>query len=356
MFCRVLIAIVFAFFFVLPGFAQDGGSDDVDAVTSEFNEGPASNADASKKELAQLGERLFFDPHLSGSGRTACASCHNPDFAFSQPERTSTFDSGRPGPRNAPSVLTAPFMPRLMWDGRFRSLEEQVYGPLSVRGEMGIDIQDAAARLGTEPSYLRQFTSIFGEPPTPAAIASAIATFERSLVSRWSAFDKFSLKGDRGALTDFERFGFELFTGKARCVICHKLPVRGTEGYALFTDFRFHNLGVGFYRGRFADPGWGAITGRLRDTGAFRTPSLRNVAVTAPYMHDGSLPTLRAVIEFYNEGGQRNPYQTPLLRPLGLSEEEKEALVAFLKSLTTEDFGRRLSLAEPVGTPFDRRD
>jgi cytochrome c peroxidase len=289
--------------------------------------------------LAALGEKLFFDPRLSATGRTSCATCHDPKFAFAEPKPTSIFDGGKIGPRNSPSLLASPYLPRLMWDGRFGSLEEQVRGPLSAGGEMGNDIDVAADRIAADPYYGRLFQNVFGEPPSPVGIARAIAAFERSLISGWSPFDRFSLKHDGRALTDFERFGFDLFMTKARCTICHQLPGPGSQGYALFTDFQYHNLGVGFYRGHFKDKGLGTISGRPQDTGAFRTPSLRNVAVTGPYMHDGSLPSLHEVVEFYNAGGVPNPYQSPILRPLGLSQEEKHALVAFLKTLTSEDFG-----------------
>jgi cytochrome c peroxidase len=298
--------------------------------------------------LPALGEKLFFDPILSGSGRTSCATCHDPNYAFAQPLRTSVFDSGQPGPRNAPSILTARYLPRLMWDGRIASLEAQVFAPIRRDGEMGIAIDEAAERLAADPVYSRLFVRILNQPPSPQGIAAALAAFERTLVTGWSRFDRFSLKGDERALSGFERFGFDVFRGKAGCAVCHPVPDPGAKNFGLFTDFAFHNLGVGFYRGGFPDRGLAAITGRKEHIGAFRTPPLRNVAVTAPYMHDGSLPTLRAVVEFYNAGGQPNPYITPVLHPLGLSDEEKDALVAFLNTLTTEDFGQHGPGARPA--------
>jgi cytochrome c peroxidase len=308
------------------------------------------------ESLAKLGERLFFERRLSRSGRMACATCHNPNFAFAQPKDVPIFDSGRLGTRNAPSLLTARFLPRLMWDGRFRSLEDQVFAPISVSGEMGISPEEAADRLAADPAYERLFHHILGEPPSPRGIAAALAAFERTLVAGWSPFDRFSLRGEEGALNGFERSGFELFRGKAGCARCHTLPEPNAKAFGLFTDFGFHNLGVGFRNGRFADRGLAAISGRIEHTGAFRTPSLRNVAVTAPYMHDGSLPSLHDVIEFYNAGGQPNPYQSPLLRPLGLRADEKEALVAFLNTLTTADYGRPLGLAGREEAFFGSRD
>ncbi len=371
MIARVGFALCFVFSSATASLAGDlFPPDDFYVGGQLFQQGPAPiaalpsaalpnatlpNAMLPNETLPTLGEKLFFDIRLSGSGRTACASCHRPEYAFAQPERAAIFDSGSIGPRNVPSLLASQFLPRLTWDGRFRSLEEQVYGPLSARGEMGLSIEEAANRLAADPKYERLFMHVLHEPPSPRGIASALAAYERSLVSGWSPFDRFSLKGDQNALNGFERFGFDLFRGKARCVACHRLPERSAGGYALFTDFGFHNLGIGYRQGGFADQGLGAITRRPEDTGAFRTPSLRNVAATAPYMHDGSLPTLRDVVDFYDAGGLANPYQSPLIRPLNLREEEKEALVAFLKTLTTEDFARR-SLAGRAGVSFEPRN
>jgi cytochrome c peroxidase len=294
---------------------------------------------------AQLGEALFFDPVLSGSGRTACVTCHDPKFGFASRERTSTFDDGRLGPRNAPSILTSQFLPRLMWDGRYGSLEEQLKGPLSSHGEMGSSLGAAAFRLRRDPFYVYRFLDVFGEPPTPQSLSFALAAFERSLVSGWSRFDRFFLRGERRALSPIELRGFEIFTGKARCSLCHRLPEGPAQGYPLFTDFDYHNLGVGFHYGEYTDKGLGAISHRRADLGSFRTPSLRNVAVTAPYMHDGSIDTLEAVVEFYNHGAQPNPLLSPVIRPLGLSAGEKAALVAFLRTLTVE--GHATPLGEP---------
>ncbi len=360
---RAALALCFVFFVATASLAGDlWAPDEVHSGGQLFLQGPPPRyappyENAPQVEtLAGLGEKLFFDPRLSGSGRTACATCHDPGYAFAQPARAPMFDGGRVGPRNAPSLLSARFLPRLMWDGRFRSLEEQVYAPLSAQGEMGISIEEAADRLAADPRYERLFVHILGQPPSPNGIATALAAFERSLISGWSPFDRFSLKGDQGALNRLERFGYELFRGKAGCSACHRLPEPNATSFALFTDFGFHNLGIGFERGRFIDRGLGAITGRIEHTGAFRTPSLRNVAVTAPYMHDGSLPTLRDVIEFYNGGGRPNPYQTPLLRRLGLQEEEKQALAAFLNALTTEDFARPHGVARPAEAFLDPRN
>jgi cytochrome c peroxidase len=293
----------------------------------------------------ELGQRLFFDTILSGSGRTSCASCHSPQYAWANPERTSVFDNGRIGPRNVPSLLNAPLYPRLMHDGRFGSFEEQLQGPMQPNSEMGSSIGAAVARLSHDPDYVDQFRAVFGTPPTPGAFAAALGAFERTLGGGWSRFDRFYVQGEVDALSPREQHGFALFTGRAGCVACHRIDRGGPEGVPVFTDFGYHNIGIGFGPGYFLDGGIGAITRRRGDLGRFRTPSLRNVALAPPYMHDGSLNTLYDVVEFYNHGGQPNPNLSPLLHPLGLSEREKSDLVAFLQSLTVEDYGDRNALS-----------
>jgi cytochrome c peroxidase len=294
-------------------------------------------AATSSKAIIALGQRLFFDPQLSGSGRTACATCHNPDFAYGDPRPVSISDNGRPGLRHAPSLLNVGFRPHLMWDGRFDSLEEQAFGPFRPDGEMGIDIEGAAALISRNPAYRQQFSHAFGQPPSPEGIVTAVAAFERTLVIGNSRFDRFVFNKDERALAPLEKYGLEVFTSRGHCVRCHAIYAPRVSAFPLFTDFGFHNLGIGFTgftAGSFRDPGRGAVTSVEKDYGAFRTPSLRNVAVTGPFMHDGSLRTLDEVIAFYDAGGQPNPNQSPILQPLGLTDQEKNGLVAFLDSLT----------------------
>ena len=290
-------------------------------------------SEAPTPAIVALGQRLFFDPRLSGSGRTACASCHRPDFAYSDPRPVSISDTGRPGLRHSPSLLNVALRPRLMWDGVFGSLEEQAYGPFE-RGEMGIGIEDAAGRLSQDPSYLRSFVHAFGQPPSPRGIVQAVAAFERTLVIGNSRFDRFVLGRDAQALTPLEQHGYEVFTTKGQCVSCHALFAPGVTAFPLLSDFAFRNLGVGFGRDGFRDKGRAGVTLTEADYGAFRTPSLRNVAATGPYMHDGSLGTLKEVVAFYDAGGLPNPNQDRILRPLHLSAHERDGLVAFLYSLT----------------------
>jgi cytochrome c peroxidase len=294
--------------------------------------------ETSTKEAVALGQRLFFDPQLSGSGRTACAACHNPDFVYGDPRPVSISDNGQPGLRHAPSLLNVGFRPYLMWDGRFASLEEQAFGPFRPDGEMGIDIEGASARISRDPNYRLQFSHAFGQPPSAEGMVAAIAAFERTITIGNSRFDRSALNKDERALTPLEKYGLEVFTGRAFCASCHVISAPTISAFALFTDFKFRNIGVGFTGSGFRDLGRGAVTSVEEDYGAFRTPSLRNVAVTGPYMHDGSLGTLDEVIAFYDAGGRPNPNLNPILRPLGLTDQEKESLVAFLGSLTDLEF------------------
>ena len=288
--------------------------------------------------LVLLGQKLFFDTRLSGSGRTACASCHNPDYAYAQPRRVATSDNGQAGRRNVPSVLDAAGLPALMWDGRFRSLEEQVLGPFQ-SGEMGINYGEAVQRLNTDAEYLHLFQVALGSRPMIGGMAHAIATFERTLVSPLSRVDRFLMNNDRAILTAQEQHGFDVFSRRAPCGSCHQ-PFPQHQGAVgsrpLFTDFQYHNIGVGFGSGPggFADPGRYEHSKNSGEWGMFRTPSLRNVARTAPYMHDGSFATLEEVVEFYNAGARPNPGLSPLLKPLGLAPHEKAALVAFLRAMS----------------------
>ena len=223
-------------------------------------------------------------------------------------------------------------MPRLMWDGRFQSLEQQVFGPFQ-SGEMGIPIEEAANRANSDPKYVALFRAALASFATPSGIAQAIAAWERTLITGPSRVDRFLLHNDHGVLSSLERDGYAVFTRRAGCANCHQpfpLQAGGRPGArALFTDFQFHNIGVG-YRSNYSDTGRYEQSRHPAEWGSFRTPSLRNSARTAPYMHDGSFGTLEEVVEFYNAGGRPNPNVSPLIRPLGLSQHEKAALVAFL--------------------------
>src|SRR5262249_54341478 len=200
-----------------------------------------------------------------------------------------------------------------------------------------ISVEEAEYRLKADPEYVHLFRHAFGRGPTAAGMASALAAYQRTLVSSESRFERFLRANDPRLLSSLERDGYLVFDRRAGCSNCHRLSAARFEGWEaaplLLSDFRFHNLGIGYRSGAFLDPGRAALTRLERDLGAFRTPSLRNVARTAPYMHDGSFATLEDVIEFYDRGGRPNPNLSPLLRPLLLSPYEKAALVAFLRTL-----------------------
>jgi cytochrome c peroxidase len=291
--------------------------------------------------VVRLGQKLFFDTRLSRTGGTACASCHRPDYAFAEPRRVSVSDSGERGRRNAPSLINVRYVPALMWDGRIRTLEQQALSPFR-RGEMGISVEEAEYRLRRDPEYVYLFDLAFARPPSADGLARAVAAYQRTLVSPENRFERFLRTNDPRILTSLERDGYALFDGRARCSSCHQFSKPHTDGWQeaplMLTDWKFHNLGLGYRQGRFSDRGRFAVTGIERDVGAFRTPSLRNLDPTGPYMHDGSLATLEEVIEFYDLGGRPNPYLSPRLRPLFLTSYEKAALVAFLHSLNDPEY------------------
>ena len=302
-------------------------------------------------DVVELGRRLFLEPRLSASGRTSCASCHNPATAFSDTRAASVRDDGSLTQRRTQSVLNAGYLPTTMWDGKYRTLEEQVLDTFRTDGDMGQPVDVAVSRIRGDVEYQLAFKRVYGSPEiTAKALADAIAQYERSLTSGDSPFDRYLFKEDRTALTVDQVKGLQVFSSRGGCLNCHDVfhpqfnPLGG--GTALFTDFRFHNLGVGYKFGRFRDVGRFHITREPSEMGAFRTPSLRNVAERAPYMHDGSLKTLEEVVEFYDRGGIANPYLSPSIHPLFLSTEEKRVLVEFLRALSDPDVTRATQIAK----------
>lgn len=285
--------------------------------------------------LVLLGQKLFFDTRMSGTGTRSCASCHSPAYSYAEPRWVSIGDDGRLGRRNSPGLLDVAFLPRLMWDGRFQSLEQQAFGPFQ-SGEMGIPIDEAARRANGDPEYASLFRAALGGFATPPAMAQALAAYQRTLVTGLSRVDRFLIHNDPGALSPLERDGYAVFTRRAGCANCHQVfplqPDGRPSARPLFTDFQFHNLGVG-YRGGYSDPGRYEQSRHPAEWGAFRTPSLRHSAKTPPYMHDGSFGTLEEVVDFYSAGGIPNPNISPQVRPLGLVPHEKAALVAFLRAM-----------------------
>jgi len=227
--------------------------------------------------------------------------------------------------RNTPTVVNAAFQPYQFWDGRVSSLEDQALLPLENPVEMGSSISSIVDRLNQLPQYREAFRRVFGAPVTRDNLAQALASFERTILAGDSAYDQY-VAGNPTALSPRAAEGMKLFEGKANCRFCHQ----GNN----FSDGLFHNLGIGWNGTGFADEGRKTLTGIVKDRGAFKTPTLRQVSQTAPYMHDGSLASLAAVVDFYDRGGKSNPHLDPLIQPLRLTSQEKESLVEFMHSLS----------------------
>jgi cytochrome c peroxidase len=288
----------------------------------------------------RLGRWLFFDARLSADGTVSCATCHRPDHAFSEPDPVSTGIRGQKGSRKAPPILNAawPVRPVFFWDGRAGSLAEQAKGPMANPIEMGSTHVQVVATVSGLSGYRPYFREAFGDDRIDLdRIVEAIAAYEATRLDGNSAYDRFDA-GDPDALTAEQRRGRDLFFGKAECVQCHLGPN--------FSDAQFHNLGIGWRPpppGRpplegFRDTGRYAVTHDTRDVGAFKTPTLRDCSRHAPYMHDGSIPDLRAAVLHYVKGGTPNPWLSERIRPLSLSPAEVDRLVAFLRALDGTGF------------------
>jgi cytochrome c peroxidase len=281
-----------------------------------------------------LGRKLFYDTRLSGDNSLACASCHNPALGFTDGQKHSTGAGGKMGTRNAPTVLNAAYSSSQFWDGRAKSLEEQAAGPIANPIEMNQAHDMCAERLQADAAYRAEFQRVYGPGPvTMDKIEKALASFERTAVSGDSPFDRFLYGGNKTALSPAAIRGYKVFidAAKGNCSTCHTIG----KTYALFMDGKFHNIGVGVNdEGYLTDLGRYDTTKAEADKGAFKTPTLRNVAQTAPYMHDGSLKTLKAVVDFYAGNGNSNPHLDPEMKKIKLNGRERADLVEFLKSLT----------------------
>lgn len=285
-------------------------------------------------ETVRLGRWLYFDKRLSADGTIACATCHKPENAFSETTPVSTGIRGQKGGRKAPSFVNQAWTltPFFFWDGRAASLEEQALGPVANPIEMGNTVEVMLATLKGIPSYPGYFKQAFGdENVTKERVAKAIADYERTRMSGSSPWDKWKA-GDEKAVSQAVKNGSNLFFGKALCMTCHLGPN--------FTDGQFHNLGVGWdaAAAKFKDEGRSKISGKAADTGAFKTPTVRDVAKHAPFMHDGSVATLKDVVEHYNKGGNANPHLDPRMVKLNLSATEVDELVAFMEALDGEGY------------------
>jgi cytochrome c peroxidase len=286
-------------------------------------------------ETIALGRRLFYDPALSGDGTVACATCHDPAKGFTDGKAVSTGIQKRTGTRSAPTVLNSAYYQALFWDGRAPSLEAQAIGPITNPLEMANSPEVVVQRLQASAAYREEFKNAWGaDQITFEMVKKSIASFERTVVSGNSPFDRYYYGGNKEALSASARRGLKVFTDPKRgnCAVCH--TIGGNN--ALFTDQKFHNIGIGANTdGSLADSGRYAETKNEADMGSFRTPSLRNATLTAPYMHDGSVPTLKDVIDHYIGGGNSNPHLDKKIRVLDfLSGQERGDLLEFLQSLT----------------------
>ncbi|MHC2067908.1 cytochrome-c peroxidase [Bremerella sp. T1] len=268
-----------------------------------------------------LGKQLFFDPRLSGNATVSCASCHDPNKGWADDRRFSPGAHNELTTRNVPTIVNVGLHRTFFWDGRASSLEEQALAPLTNPLEMDNDLTQLENRLRGIKGYRSQFEAIFPDGVTASNVAKALATFQRTLVAGETTYDRFR-GGHANALEGEIGQGSGIFFGKAHCGNCHIAKV--------YTDHQFHNIGTGL-DGLRQEPGLSAITGRQEDVGKFRTPLLRDLARTAPYFHDGSKATLEEVVDFYNEGGGKNPRLDPHIVPLNLTPGEKKALVTFLR-------------------------
>lgn len=285
---------------------------------------PAPPGNPVTAAKAALGRKLFFDKRLSRDHATSCATCHDPELAFSDREPVAVGIGGQKGTRRTPRLINRVYGRSFFWDGRAQSLEEQALKPIENPLEMDLSLDQTVERLRADSQYTAAFRDVFQADPEPQYLAMALATYVRTIISGDSRYDRY-VAGDAGALNAAERRGLELFRGKASCVVCHLGPN--------LTDEEFHNTGVGWGEGLAQDLGRAQFTQEERDRGAFRTPTLREVALAAPYMHDGSLKTLEDVVDFYSDGGKPNPYLDSEMQRLDLTADEKADLVAFLRSL-----------------------
>ena len=289
-------------------------------------EHPSDNKWSKVKE--ELGKMLYFDPRLSGSNWISCATCHNPGLGWGDGLPRTIGDGQKELGRHAPTIINSGFFEVQMWDGRKKSLEDQAQGPIAATVEMNQDYDELIMELKALPGYVNRFEKVFGKNSlTIGNIAKAIATFERSVVSKNAPYDKY-WAGDKSAMSSSAVNGMNVFFGKAKCSICHNGPV--------FTDSGFHNIGVKPAGPLKIDLGRYNETKDELDTGAFKTPGLRDITQSSPYMHNGVESTLEDVISFYNRGGDFKENLSPFITPLGLSKQEEKDLVEFLKALDGE--------------------
>lgn len=279
---------------------------------------PADNPHTAAK--VELGKQLYFDPRLSRDNTVSCATCHDPKKGWSNGEAFATGVRGQVGGRSAPTIINAAYYDLQFWDGRAEHLEGQALGPVQNPIEMDLTLEEAVAKLSKIEGYRKQFREVFNSDVTAPNIAKAIAAFERTILSGDAPYDRFKA-GDKQALSEAAQRGMKLFFGKANCSACH-------TGHS-FSDGAFHNIGVGMEHEK-PDLGRYEISKQIGDRGAFKTPTLREIARTAPYMHDGRFKTLDEVVDYYEKAGHPSPQLDEEIFELKLTAQERADLVKFL--------------------------
>ncbi len=324
---RILTLFLVVLYLAPGAFSQDLGAT---APTAPFGLGDASlfsPANPWSQAAEDLGRALFLDPILSSDRTRSCSSCHQANHGFASPEPFPPGAEGKRAARHAPTLFNRAFGQFQMWDGREETLEKQVLGPIKNPLEMNLKLPEAVSRLATHKLYPRLFQRAFGDAPlTSNNLARALAVYVRTLTIGNSPVDRFQA-GQGNDLTPSEKAGLWIYESRGRCWQCHSGPN--------FTDERFHNTGIGSKKG-VPEIGRGAVTRSDVDRGRFKTPTLRGAALSAPFMHDGSLSTLEDVVRFYSEGGRPNSHLSRHIRPLHLTESEQANLVAFLRALSRE--------------------
>jgi cytochrome c peroxidase len=309
-----------------PSLAADGAASAIPAGLKPLRV-PDDNPQTPEK--IELGKQLYFDPRLSCDDTVSCASCHDPKKGWSNGEAFATGVRTQVGGRSAPTIINSAYFDLQFWDGRAHRLEGQALGPIANPIEMDHKIEDCVIKLNKIPGYRQQFRKVFNSDATPDNVAKAIAAFERTILSGNAPYDQFKA-GTKTALSEPARKGMKVFFGKGHCSACH---VGGN-----FSDAAFHNIGVGFDKEK-PDLGRYEVTKVEGDKGAFKTPTLREIARTAPYMHDGRFKTLEEVVEYYDKGCHPNPQLDEEIFPLKLTAEEKADLATFLKEgLASPDY------------------
>jgi len=369
---KTLFALLFAVG-LLGAFAVFGG-DTAENPLLGLPPVPIPDDNPQTPEKIALGEKLYREERFSTTGDVACLTCHDPEKAFTDsPLKTSEGIEKKTGTRNSPTVINSAYFTTQFWDGRSPDLEDQALHPFTNPVEHGlVDHEPILEIVRTDPDYVAAFIEVFdkkGDEITMREVTLAIASFERTVIAGNSPFDRYFYAGETDALTDQQKRGFDLFVNEGRCVSCHVIE----QTQALFTDNRFHNIGVGISNiqkdvpelattfleaertvsevdvevltdARTSELGRFAINRDMDDIGSFKTPTLRNVAVTAPYMHDGSIETLKDTVIHYNNGGVTdvgdpvNDFLSGGIRPLNLEEEQIDDIVAFMEALTSPEF------------------